>query len=140
VYLLDTDVLSELRKPRCDAGVAKWFGSVSDSDLFLSAITFAEIERGIERQRASNPAFATELTAWLEYTLRVFGDRILPVTVNVARRWGRLAARIGNKELDLAIAATGLEHGLTIVTGNARHFERTEVSLLDPFRARPSRR
>lgn len=140
MHLLDTDVLSELRKRKCNAGVAKWFRSVPDSELYLSAVTFAEIERGIERQRTSDPAFAQDLAAWLEITLRAFGDRILPVTVNVARRWGRLAARIGNKELDLAIAATALEHGLTVVTGNTRHFQQTGVPLLNPFHVRSARK
>jgi hypothetical protein len=96
-------------------------------------VTFFEIERGIERQRKTDPAFAKDLTAWLELTLRAFGDRILPLTVNIARRWGRLAAQLGNKELDLAIAATALEHGLTVVTGNTGHFARTGVPILNPF-------
>jgi predicted nucleic acid-binding protein len=120
--------------------MAKWFASVSDADLHLSAVTVAEVERGIERQRASDQAFADDLAAWLEFTLRAFDDRILPLTVNIARRWGRLAAKIGNKELDLAIAATALEHGLTVVTGNTKHFARTGVPLLDPFHARSPRK
>jgi predicted nucleic acid-binding protein len=136
VYLLDTDVLSEMRKRKCDTGVTKWVRATAEADLYLSAVTIAEIERGIERQQASDPAFAKDLAAWLEFTLRTFGDRILPLTVNVARRWGRLAAQIGNKELDLAIAATALEHGLTVVTGNTKHFQRTGVPLLNPFQVR----
>ncbi len=136
MYLLDTNVLSELRKPRRNPGVASWVRTVPGSELYLSAITISEIERGIERQRTVDPAFAEQLTEWLEFTLRAFGDRILPLTVNIARRWGRLAAQIGNKEADLAIAATALEHGLTVVTGNTKHFHRTGVKLLDPFHAR----
>ena len=136
MYLLDTDVLSELRKRKRNGGVVKWIGSVAEADLHLSAVTIAEIELGIERQKKLDPAFARDLAAWLEFTLRAFGDRILPLTVNIARRWGRLAAQIGNKELDLAIAATALEHGLTVVTGNAKHFQRTGASLLNPFHAR----
>ena len=140
MHLLDTNVVSELRKRKCDPNVAKWFSRVPDSELYLSVITFTEIERGIERQRTVDPAFAERLAEWLELTLRAFGERILPLSVNVARRWGRLAAQIGNKELDLAIAATALEHGLTVVTGNTRHFERTGVALLDPFQAKPPRK
>lgn len=136
MYLIDTNVLSELRKPRRDPGVASWIRTVPGSELYLSTITVAEIERGIERQRAVDPAFAEQLAQWLELTLRAFSERILPLTVNIARRWGRLSAEIGNKELDLAIAATALEHGLTVVTGNTRHFEPTGVSLLNPFRSR----
>jgi toxin FitB len=87
-----------------------------------------------------DPAFSEQLVAWLDRTLHAFGERILPLTVNVARRWGRLAAQVGNMELDLAIAATALEHGLTVVTGNTRHFTRTGVPLLDPFKQRSPRK
>jgi hypothetical protein len=140
MYLLDTDVLSELRKRRRDQGAANWVRTVPGSELYLSTVTFFEIERGIERQRTVDPPFAEQLAQWLEFTLRAFGDRILPLTVNVARRWGRLSAQIGNKELDLAIAATALEHGLTVVTGNTKHFALTGVPLLDPFHGGPRRK
>ncbi len=140
MYLLDTDVLSDLRRRKRNTGVVKWLGSVAESDLHLSVVTIAEIENGIERQRKPDPRFADELAAWLEFTLRAFGDRILPLTVNISRRWGHLAAQIGNKELDLAIAATALEHGLTVVTGNAKHFERTGVALFNPFHATGTRK
>jgi hypothetical protein len=115
-------------------------GSIrSHSELYLSVITILEIEKGIERQRTLDPPFAEQLIDWLEQTRRAFGDRILPLTVNIARRWGRLAAHLGNKELDLAIAATALEHGLTIVTGNTNHFECTGASILNPFHAKGTR-
>lgn len=140
MYLLDTDVLSELRKRRRNPDVANWVRDIPGSELHLSTVTFFEIERGIERQRKPNSAFAKDLEAWLELTLRAFGDRILPLTVNIARRWGRLSAQIGNKELDLAIAATALEHGLTVVTGNTNHFERTGAPILNPFHRKGARR
>ena len=137
MYLLDTNVLSELRKRKRNPNVANWVRTVPGSELHLSTITFFEIERGIESQRRTDPAFAKQLSEWQEFTLRAFGDRILPLTVNIAHRWGRLSVLIGNKELDLAIAATALEHGLTVVTGNTKHFERTGVKLLNPFRTGP---
>lgn len=140
MYLLDTDVLSELRKKKCNPGVGKWFATAPDAELFLSAITIAEIELGIERQRKADPAFAQDLSVWLETTLRAFGDRILPLSVTIARRWGRLGAQIGNKELDLAIAATALEHGLTVVTGNIKHYQPTGVPVLNPFQGRSPRK
>lgn len=133
MYLLDTDVLSELRKRKRNAGLVIWIGAIAEADLYLSAITIAEIERGIERQKKPDPVFSRDLADWLEFTLRAFGERILPLTVSIARRWGRLSAQIGNKELDLAIAATALEHGLTVVTGNTKHFERMGVPLLNPL-------
>jgi toxin FitB len=101
--------------------------------LFLSVVTIDEIELGIARQRVRNPSFAKDLADWLEVTLRAYEERILPLTVGIARRWGRLAAQLGNKQLDLAIAATALEHGLTVVTRNVSDFEPTGVTVLDPF-------
>ncbi len=139
MYLLDTDVLSELRRRRRNRNVVAWISDVSAADLFLSVVTIGEIELGIARQRVRNPGFAQDLAAWLEVTLRAYGERILPLTVGIARRWGQLAAQLGNKQLDLAIAATALEHGLTVVTRNVSDFEPTGVTVLDPFSARSHR-
>jgi len=133
MYLLDTDVISELRRRRRNRNVVAWISDVSAADLFLSVVTIGEIELGIARQRVRNPSFAKDLADWLEVTLRAYEERILPLTVGIARRWGRLAAQLGNKQLDLAIAATALEHGLTVVTRNISDFEPTGVTVLDPF-------
>jgi predicted nucleic acid-binding protein len=133
MYLLDTDVISELRRRRRNRNVVAWISNVSAADLFLSVMTIGEIELGIARQRVRNPSFAKDLADWLEVTLRAYEERILPLTVGIARRWGRLAAQLGNKQLDLAIAATALEHGLTVVTRNISDFEPTGVTVLDPF-------
>lgn len=142
MYLLDTVVLSELRKThrRRNPHVVSWIGSVSPLDLFVSTVSIGEIERGIERQRETNPDFAGELAGWLDVVLRAYGDRILPVTVGIARRWGKLSARIGNKGLDLAIAATALEHGLTVVTRNVSDFTSTGAATFNPFEPRPRRK
>ncbi len=133
MYLLDTVVLSELRKRRRNEGVVAWVATVSPSDLFLSTVTIGEIERGIERQRSVDPAFAAELTGWLDRTVTAYGDRILPLDLGAARRWGRLASRVGNRGMDLAIAAIALEHGLTVVTRNVTDFAPTGVATLNPF-------
>ena len=133
MYLLDTDVISELRRRRRNRNVVAWISNVSAADLFLSVMTIGEIELGIARQRVRNPSFAKDLADWLEVTLRAYEERILPLTVGIARRWGRLAAQLGNKQLNLAIAATALEHGLTVVTRNVSDFEPTGVTVLDPF-------
>ena len=133
MYLLDTDVISELRRRRRNRNVVAWISNVSAADLFLSVVTIGEIELGIARQRVRNPNVAKNLADWLEVTLRAYEERILPLTVGIARRWGRLAAQLGNKQLDLAIAATALEHGLTVVTRNVSDFEPTGVTVLDPF-------
>jgi toxin FitB len=103
-------------------------------DLYLSVVTIGEIEKGIAKQRRRDPAFARRLAAWLDGVLRHYAARVLPVDVNVARRWGRLADAHGHAGADLLIAATALEHGLTVVTRNTRHFERTGAVLLDPCR------
>ena len=133
MYLLDTVVLSELRKRQRDPGVVEWIGLVAPSDLFLSAVTVGEIELGIEKQRSVDERFAEDLARWLDIILSAYGDRVLPLDVSVARRWGRLAAKIGNKGLDIAIAATALEHGLTVVTRNVSDFAPTGAATLDPF-------
>jgi toxin FitB len=133
MYLLDTDVISELRRRRRNRNVVAWISNVSAADSFLSVVTIGEIELGIARQRVSNPSFAKDLANWLEVILRAYEERILPLTVGIARRWGRLAAHLGNKQLDLAIAATALEHGLTVVTRKVSDFEPTGVTVLDPF-------
>jgi hypothetical protein len=140
MYRLDTDVLSELRRSRRNRNVVAWIGDVTEADLFLSAVTIGEIELGITRQRVLNPGFAQDLADWLDVTLRAYGERILPLTVGIARRWGRLAAQLGNKQLDLAIAATALEHGLIVVTRNVSDFEPTGVLVLNPFNPWPHRK
>lgn len=135
MYLLDTDVLSALRKDkrRRDPRVATWFSSVEPADVFLSVITITEIEFGIERKRSTDRQFADRLANWLAMTLNAFGDRVLSLSPRIAYRWGRLGGRIGNLELDLAIAATALEHGLTVVTANERHFKASGVPILNPL-------
>lgn len=142
MFLLDTVVLSELRKPRRQRNhnVVRWLEKVSSQDLFVSVVTIGEIERGIERQRQLDPSFAERLAVWVDTVLRTYEGRILPVDVAVARRWGRLSQQIGNKGLDLAVAATALEHGLTVVTRNVSDFEPTGVSVLDPFSSPPRRK
>jgi hypothetical protein len=136
VYLLDTVVISEFRKPQLHHAVAAWLDSMVPLDLYVSTISLSEIQRGIERQRSIDPAFATRLERWLELTMRSYRDRILPLGIKEARRWGKLAARTGNKGLDLAIAATALEHGLTVATRNVAHFAPTGVAIFDPFTAK----
>lgn len=91
-----------------------------------------EIERGIVRQERRDPAFARALAAWLDSVLRLYRERILAVDLPTARRWGCLSRALGNDRVDLLIAATALEHGLTVVTRNVRHFDPAGVAVLDP--------
>jgi toxin FitB len=138
MYLIDTVVLSELRKLRRDENVASWFAHQRGGDLFISVVSVGEIERGIAQQRGTNPRFAAALAAWLDTMLALYGERILGFDLQAARRWGLLSAAIGNQSADLMIAATALEHGLTVVTRNAKDFEAAGASVLDPFK--PQRR
>lgn len=96
-------------------------------------MSIGEIERGIELQRAKDLALAEALTIWLDKLLSLYSDRILAVDLPVSRRWGRLSAAVGNNDADLLIAATALEHGLTVITQNTRHFKPTGVPLLNLF-------
>lgn len=133
MFLLDTDVISLLRRQDRHPSPARWLESQQPSDLFLSVVTLAELERGITGQRQRDPEFAHDLTVWLERTLDWFQDRVITVDAATARRWGRLSADLGHQSADLLIAATALEHGLTVVTRNVRHFEPTGVEILNPF-------
>ena len=135
MFLLDTVIVSELRKRQPDRNVLGWISAQHEDQLHLSVVTLGEIERGIEKRRKGDPAFADTLTAWLESLTRLYADRILPVTPSVARRWGRLSAQLGHDSADLLIAATALTYGLTVVTRNTSHFEPTGVGLIDPFSA-----
>jgi len=137
MFLIDTVTLSELRRRERDPMVVKWFERQRTSDLFLSVISIGEIERGIARQRATDPGFAGALAEWLDRILSLYADRIVPFDLRAARRWGALSATLGNESVDLMIAATALENGFTVVTRNVSDFEPTGVTVLDPFSRRP---
>lgn len=134
-YLLDTVVLSELRKTpdRRNPHLVRWFGTISSEDVFVSVLTIYEIERGVERQRTQDPAFAAKLAIWLDAALNIYEGRVLPISVPIARRWARLSGRIGHAGLDLAIAATAIQHGLRVATRNISDFVPTEVPTVNPF-------
>jgi predicted nucleic acid-binding protein len=133
MFLIDTVTLSELRRRERDAKVVKWFERQRAADLFLSVISIGEIERGIARQRAVDPAFAGALAAWLDRILTLYGERVVPFDLQSARRWGALSAALGNDSADLMIAATALEHGLTVVSRNVSDFVPSGAMVIDPF-------
>ena len=133
-FLLDTNVVSELRKrERCDAGVAGWMAAADPDSLFLSVLVIGEIRRGIERVRRRDPATAEVLERWLTRLFETHADRILPVDRQVAEAWGRLDAAASLPTVDGLLAATALVHDFTLVTRNVRDFARTGVACLDPF-------
>ena len=133
MVLIATMVLSELRRRERDPGVVSWISRQRPDDCFFSVVSIGAIERGIARKRTSDASFAQQLAGWLDQLLRLYGDRLLPVDVGVARRWGQLSAEIGHDGADLLMAATALERGLTVVTRNLRHFEPTGVAIINPW-------
>lgn len=133
MFLLDTDVVSLLRRPDRHPAPARWLQGQRPTDVFISVVTLAEIERGLAQQQRRNPSFARDLAAWMEQTTASFADRIIGVDPASARLWGRMSGDIGHFNVDLLIAATALVHGLTVVTRNVRHFEPTDVRVLNPF-------
>ena len=133
MYLLDTNVISAIRRPDRAPQVAGWLGGKAEQDLFLSVITIGEIERGIRQQERRDPGFARDLRAWLDRTVLLFSDRLLPFDAEDARIWGRLSAEIGHTGADLMIAASALRHAATVVTGNVSDFVQTGVKIENPF-------
>ena len=132
MFLIDTDVLSALRRRERNPDIVQWMSNQRTADLYLSVVSVGEVERGIVRQQDRDPAFARVLAAWLDSVLALYGERILAVNLPSARRWGRLSGALGHEGADLLIAATAHEHGLTVATRNVRHFEPTGVPVLDP--------
>lgn len=133
-WLLDTNVLSELRKgPRADTGVRRWFDEAVDRDLFTSVLVAGELRRGVESIRLRDRAAADGLAQWLESLVERFGDRLLPIDAAVADRWGELNVPDPVPTVDGLLAATALVHDLTLVTRNVRDVATTGVRWLDPF-------
>jgi toxin FitB len=133
-YLVDTNILSEVRKrERCDARVAAWLANVVPDELFVSVLSLGEIRRGIELIRKRDSASARALDKWLRGLETHYADRILPISAAVADRSGRLSPDQPLPVTDGLLAATGIEHKLTIVTRNADVFQRSGVNTLNPF-------
>jgi hypothetical protein len=136
MYLIDTNVISELGKGRrCDRQVAEWYRGVHEDELFLSVLVIGEIRQGIERLRARESRRAHALENWLGELLRSFGDRVLPVDQKIAQNWGRLNAHSTFPVVDSLLAATAEAHGLTLVTRNLKDIERSGVRCVNPIEA-----
>ena len=137
-YLLDTNVISELRKgERCNAAVRDWFASLDDEDLCLSVLVIGEIERGIERIRTRDPKSATRLRRWLSSLSSQFQERILPVTLPIARTWGKMGAPNPVPTVDGLLAATAHTDGLVLATRNVSHIESLDIEWVNPFEQHP---
>jgi predicted nucleic acid-binding protein len=133
-FLIDTNVLSEVQKGgRADPGVRDWYEKARAEDLHLSVLVLGEVRQGIERLRRRDPDQAERLEQRMALIKERLTDRILPISAAVAERWGRNNVPDALPVVDGLLAATALEHGLTLVTRNVRDVERSGVSLLNPF-------
>ena len=133
-YLVDTNVLSELRKgERCDPHVLRWFSTVAADEIFLSVLTIGEVRRGVERIRRRDTRSAHALEAWLRRLIAEHSDRILPIDKEVAEEWGRLGVPDPIPVIDGLMAATARVHGLTFATRNQKDVMRTGVPCVNPF-------
>ena len=131
-YLLDTNVVSELRKPRPHGGVVAWLESLDDAQLFLSAVTLGEIQAGIELTREQDADKAREIEAWLELVASAYN--ILPMDSAAFRAWAKLMHRKSDTLYeDAMIAATATLHGLTIATRNVADFNALGLEVFNPF-------
>ena len=132
MYLLDTNVVSELRRPRPHQAVLRWIANVQADQLYLSTVTIGEIQAGIEITREQDIAKAEELEAWLGKVLTSYS--VLPMDAAAFREWARLMHRTSDTLIeDAMIAATAKVHGLTVVTRNVRDFSKLGVEVQNPF-------
>lgn len=132
MFLLDTNVVSELRKVRPHGAVVAWLEGVADAELYLSAVTLGEIQAGIEITREQDPAKAGDIEAWADQVGATYN--VLPMDAVTFRLWAKLMHRQSDTVYeDAMIAASALVHKLTVVTRNVRDFERFQVPVFNPF-------
>jgi toxin FitB len=135
MYLLDTNVISELRRPRPHGAVVAWLEGVADHDLHLSAVTLGELQAGVEMTREQNPEKASQIESWIDQVAETWN--VLPLDDRIFRAWAKLMHRRSDDLLaDALIAATATIHHLVVVTRNVRDFEPLGVETLNPFETR----
>lgn len=134
-FLLDTNVVSEVRKSNPDAHVHRWIASVPGFELFISVLVVGEIRQGIERLRPRDPRQAAAYETWLAVLRHEYRDRILPVTTDVSEEWGRLNASRPLPVIDGLMAATAIVHDLTLVTRNVAEVAETPARIVNPFQS-----
>jgi hypothetical protein len=135
-YLLDTNVVSELRKrERGDAGVVRWARTVSTQELYTSVLVIGELRRGIALKRRNDAVQAEALAQWLERVRREFGVRVLPIDERIADVWSGMGIPDRLPVVDALLAATSIVHGLTMVTRDVADVTRAGAKVLNPFAA-----
>jgi predicted nucleic acid-binding protein len=134
VYLLDTNIISEARKPKPHGGVIAWLQGIPDQEMRLSAATLGELQNGVEITRRQNREKAIQIEKWIDQVAATY--QVLPVDGNVFREWGRLIKQ-PEQLIDSLLAATARIHRLTLVTRNTRDFQSFHVPTLNPFTAKP---
>jgi len=132
-FLLDTNVIYELRKPGGNQNVRAWLAAVKGVDLYLSVLVVGKIRQGIQRLRRRDPTQASIYETWLTTLRQDYADRILPITIEVAEEWGRINVPNALPVVDGLMAATARVRGLTFVTRNTADLAHTGVRLLNPF-------
>ena len=135
-YLLDTNIISEVRKgPRCNSKVAAWYNLIDDAEIYLSVLVLGEIRKGLERARRNNPAQARTLENWLATIGTSFAERILPIDQAIADEWGRMSAKRPVSTIDALLAATAKVNDMTLVTRNTVDVADLGAKVLNPFEA-----
>jgi hypothetical protein len=133
-FLLDTNVVSEMRKgKRMKPSVASWLATLDDEELFLSVLVVGELRQGIEQLRVRDPVSATQLERWLRGLKDAYADRILPVDLAVAEKWGELNIPKILPAVDSMLAATVIVHDMTLATRNVKDMARSGARLVNPF-------
>jgi predicted nucleic acid-binding protein len=132
-YLLDTNVISELRKRNPDRRVLAWYDAMPSAQLFLSVLTLGEISLGIEQLRRKDQVQAEALERWFRGLCRSYGDHVIDIDADTAREWGRMNVPDPLPVIDGLLAATAKVRGWTLVTRNTADVARSGVALLDPF-------
>jgi predicted nucleic acid-binding protein len=132
-FLLDTNVVSEVRKPDPDTHVHRWIASVPGFELFISVLVVGEIRQGIERLRPRDPRQAAAHEAWLAVLRHEYRDRVLPITADIGEEWGRLNSSRPLPVIDGLMAATAIVHDLTLVTRNVADVSGTAARVVNPF-------
>jgi predicted nucleic acid-binding protein len=133
-YLLDTNVISELRKgPGCNPFVGAWYATLDDRQTYLSVLVLGEIRRGVEKARRTDPERARRFVAWLETLRGRYADWVLPIDERVADEWGRLTLVQPSHVTDVLLAATAMVNSMTLATRNLRHVAGLGIAVVNPF-------